>query len=189
MWRSLPSSHKNRWKEALLKKPGLDIIFKNFRHVSNLSFVSTLIKRAAFNHIHGHLVIINLYPVAQSAYRRNHSTETVLLKVINDILLNMNKQHVTILVLLDLSAAFYNLLRRMLWWTVSSKLGSNGTALDWFRSYLSGRSQRVSVREAVSDKSDLRYGVPQGSCLGRLLFTVNSSAVFDVVIVMPMTLS
>ena len=76
--------------------------------------MSTLIKRAAFNHIHGHLVIINLYPVAQSAYRRNHSTETVLLKVINDILLNMNKQHVTILVLLDLSAAFYNLLRRML---------------------------------------------------------------------------
>ena len=101
------------WKEALvfplLKKPGLDIIFKNFRPMSNLSFVSKLIEMAAFNHIHGHLVSINLYPVAQSAYRRNHSTETALLKVVNDILLNMNKQHVTILVLLDLSAAFYNL--------------------------------------------------------------------------------
>ena len=54
---------------------------------------------------------------------------------------------------------------------------------------LSGRSQRVFVRGAVSDKFDLRYGVPQGSCLGPLLFTVNLSAVFDVVIVMPMTLS
>ena len=94
------------WKEALvfplLKKPGLDVIFKNFRPVSNLSFVSKLIERAAFNQIHGHLVRNNLYPVAQSAYRRNHSTETALLKVMNDILLNMNKQHVTILVLLDL---------------------------------------------------------------------------------------
>ena len=72
------------WKEALvfplLKKPGLDVIFKNFRPVSNLSFVSKLIERAAFNQIHGHLVRNNLYPVAQSAYRRNHSSETALLK-------------------------------------------------------------------------------------------------------------
>ena len=98
------------WKEALvfplLKKPGLDVIFKNFRPVSNLSFVFRLIEKAVFNQIHGHLVGNNLYPVAKSAYRRNHSTETALLKVMNDILLNMNKQHVTILVLLDLSAAF-----------------------------------------------------------------------------------
>lgn len=181
------------WKEALvfplLMKPGLDIIFKNFRPVSNLSFASKLIDRAAFNHILGHLVSNNLYPVAQSAYRRNHSTETVLLNVINDILLNMNKQHVTILVLLDLSAAFYTVDHSILLNRLSSKLGSNGTALDWFRSYLSGRSQRVFVRGAVSDKFDLRYGVPQDSCLGPLLFTVNSSAVSDVVIVMPMTLS
>ena len=64
---------------------------------------------------------------------------------------------------------------------LSSKLGLNGTALAWFRSYLSGRSQRVSVRGTVSDKFDLRYGVPQGSCLGPLLFTVYASALFDVV--------
>ena len=88
------------WKEALvfplLKKPGLDVIFKNFRPVSNLSFVSKLIERAAFNQIHGHLVCNNLYPVAQSA----------LLKVMNDILLKMNKQHFNILLLLDLRATF-----------------------------------------------------------------------------------
>ena len=173
------------WKEALvfplLKKPGLDVIFKNFRPVSNLSFVSKLIERAAFNQIHGHLVRNNLYPVAQSAYRRNHSTETALLKVMNDILLNMNKQHVTILVLLDLSAAFDTVDHSILLNRLSSKLGLNGTALAWFRSYLSGRSQRVSVRGTVSDKFDLRYGVPQGSCLGPLLFTVYASALFDVV--------
>ena len=56
----------------------------------------------------------------------------------------------------------------------------NGTALGWFRSYLSGRSQRVSVRGAVSDKFDLRYGVPQGLCLGPFAFTVYASALFDV---------
>ena len=82
----------------------------------------------------------NLYPVAQCGYRRNHSTETALLKVIRDILLNMNKQQVTILVLLDLSAAFDTVDNSILLNRLSSKLGLNGTALAWFRSYLSGRS-------------------------------------------------
>ena len=93
----------------------------------------------------------------------------------------MNKQHVTILVLLDLSAAFYTVYHGILLNSLSSKLGLNGTALDWFPSYLSGRSQRVSVRGAVSDKFDLRYGVPQGSCLGPFLFTAYASALFDAV--------
>ena len=100
--------------------------------------MSRLIERAAFNHIHGHLV-------SQSAYRRNRRTETVLLKVINDILLNMNKQHVTILVLLDLSAAFDTVDHSILLTRLSSNLGSNGAAFDWSRSYLSGRSQPESL--------------------------------------------
>ena len=120
-----------------------------------------------------------LYPVTQSAYKRNHSTETALLKVMNDILLNMNKQHV--LVLLDLSAAFDTIDHSILLNRLSSKLGLNGTALAWFLSYLSGRPQRVSVWGAVSDRFDLQYGVPQGLCVGPLLFTVYASALFDVV--------
>ena len=183
---SLPSGHfPELWKEALvfrlLKKPGLDLLFKNFRPVSNLPFVSKLIKRAAFYQIHGHMVSNNLYPDAQSVYRRNHSTETALLKVMNDILLNMNKQHVTLLVLLDLSAAFDTVDHSILLKRLSPKLGLNGTALNWFRSYLSGRSQRVCVRGSVSEKFNLRHGVLQGSCLGPLLFTVYASALFDVV--------
>ena len=178
-----PEIWKEAWVFPLLKKPGLDVIFMNFRPVSNLSFVFKLIERAVFNQIHGHLVCNNFYPAAQSAYRRNHSIETALLKVTNDILLNyMNKQHVTILLLLDLSAAFDTVDRSILLNRLLSKLGLNGIALAWFRSYLSGRSQRVSVRGVVSDKFDLHYGVPQGSCLGPpLLFTVYASALFDVV--------
>ena len=164
--------------------------------MSNLSFVSKLIERAAFNQIHGHLVCNNLYPVALSAYRRNHSTETALLKVMNDILLNMNKQHVTILVLLDLSAAFDTVDQSILFNRLSSKFGLNGTALAWFRSYLSGRSQRVSVRGAVSDKFDLRYGVPKArvSAHFSLQFMqvqclMSWRSISQLSIVMPMTLS
>ena len=97
------------WKEAivipLLKKLGLDSIFKNLRPVSNLAYVSKLIERAVFNQTYDHLVRSGLYPLLQSAYRKYHSTETALVKVANDILLNMNSQRVTLLVLLDLSAA------------------------------------------------------------------------------------
>ena len=173
------------WKEALvfplLKKPGLDITFKNFRPVSNLPFVSKLAEKAVFNQIHGHMTTNNLYPATQSAYRKYHSTETALLRIKNDVLLSMNEQHVTILVLLDLSAAFDTIDHDIMLTTLSSKLGLCGTSLNWFSSYLRERSQRVSVRGCISEKLDLCFGVPQGSCLGPLLFTIYTSKLFDVI--------
>ena len=59
-----------------------------------------------FTQTHGQMVTHNIYPELQSSYRKHHSTETALLKVMNDVLLKMNSQHVTLLILLDLSAAF-----------------------------------------------------------------------------------
>ena len=113
------------------------------------------------------MVDTNLYPNAQSAYRVHHSTETALLKVKNDILLNMNKQHVTLLVLLDLSAAFDTVEHKILLEALNT-LGLGGRVSKWFRSYLSGRSQRILVRGCLS-KFDLNCEVPQGSCLEPLL--------------------
>ena len=94
----------------------------------------------------------------------------------------MNKQHVTLLVLLDLNAAFdtdtveHNILLEAL-----NTLGLGGRVSKWFRSYLSGRSQRILVRGCLSKRFDLNYGVPQGSCLGPLLFTIYTSSLLDVV--------
>lgn len=173
------------WKEALvhplLKKYGLEATFKNFRPVSNLPFVSKLTERAVSDQVHVHMVTNDLYPSAQSSYRRNHSTETALLKVKNDLLMNMNKQHVSLLVLLDMSAAFDTVDHGIMLERLSSKLGLSGTVISWFQSYLSERSQRVSIRGSVSEKFDVRYGVPQGSCLGPLLFTIYASKLFDVI--------
>ena len=94
------------WKEAivtpLLKKCGSDPSnFKNLRPVSNLSYISKLTESAVADQIQLHLAKNNLYPVFQSAYRKLHSTETALVKVQNDILINMNKRRVTLLVLLS----------------------------------------------------------------------------------------
>ena len=72
----------------------------------NLQFISKLTERAVYDQIHEHMMKFELYPLLQSAYRAGRSTETALLKVQNDILLNMDRMRVTLLVLLDLSGAF-----------------------------------------------------------------------------------
>ena len=76
---------------------------KNLRPISNLQFVSKITDRAVFDQFYGHMTDNELFPVLQSAHRKGHNTETALVRVLNDILSNMNKQHVSILVLLDLS--------------------------------------------------------------------------------------
>ena len=167
------------WKEAVViplpKKPGLKSLFKNLRPVSNLAYISKLTECAVFNQIYDHLVRSGLYPLLQSAYRRYHSTETALVNVANDILLNKKSQRVTLLVLLDLSAAFGIVDHVILLKRLTTDFGIGGKALKWFSSYLSGRSPRVLFEGATSDIFDLPFAVPQGSCLGPLLFVVYAS--------------
>ena len=114
----------------LLKKLGVDSVFRNLRSVSNLAHISKLIDRAVFNQIYDHIVQPGLYPMLQSAYRRHHRTETALVKVANVILLNMSPQRVTPLVLLDLSAAFDPVDHGILLRLLSTNFGIRGRALE-----------------------------------------------------------
>ena len=151
------------------------------RPVSNLAYISKLTERAVFNQTYDHLVRSALYPLLQSAYRRYHSTVTALVKVANIILLNVNSQRVTLLVLLGLSAAFDTVDHVIFLKRLTTDFGIGGKALEWFSSYLSGRSQRLLLGEATSDSFVLRFGVPQESCLGPLLFVVYASKLFEIV--------
>ena len=141
------------------KKAGISDI-SNLRPVSNLQYVSKLTERAVFDQVHIHLTTHDLYPKLQSAYRRGHSTETTLLKIHNDILIAMDRRHVILLVLFDLSAAFDTVELSVLLSRLSNSFGIRDTALRWFGSYLSDRSQRVSLDGKVSDKFQLTHGVP-----------------------------
>ena len=87
----------------------------------------------------------------------------------------------TLLVLLDLSAAFDTVHHDILIARLKNDLGIEGDALSWLISYLSDRSQRISINGGTSRKFPIVYGVPQGSCLGPLLFTVYTRKLFQVV--------
>ena len=103
----VPKEFKHAKIRPLLKKSGLDIdTLKNNRPVSNLPFISKELEKVVDARLERHLCTNNLHEEMQSAYRQFHSTETALLKVQNDILQSLDNKCVTVLVLLDLSAAF-----------------------------------------------------------------------------------
>ena len=183
---SLLTGHfPDKWEEALvksvIKKKGLDALFTNLRPTSNLQYISKLTERAVYDQIYHHMMTHKLFPLLQSAYRKGHSTETALLREQNDILMNMDRQQVTLLVLFDLSVAFDTVDHRILLHRMVTSFGITGTALEWFKLYLTNRSQRVVFGKGQSKSFQPPYGVPQGSCLGPLLFTVYSSKLFDVI--------
>ncbi len=102
----MPTSFKKAIIKPMLKKLGLELINKNYRPVSNMAFLSKLIERVVALQLVDHLLNNGLMDKFQSTYREGHSTETVLLRVQNDILMELDKGKVVMLVLVDLSAAF-----------------------------------------------------------------------------------
>ena len=162
------------------QKSGLQLINKNFRPVSNLQFTSKLTEKAVAVQLPKHMRVNGLFPELQSAYRQHHSTETALLKVKDDLLMTMDKGQVTLLVLPDLSSAFDTVKHEILLDRLRSTVGLRGKVLSWFESYFEGRPQKVSINGTLSKPFDLMCGVPQGSCLGPLFFTIYVSKLFQI---------
>ncbi len=168
---TFPALYKTAHVKPLLKKISLNPdVLKNFRPVSNLTFVSKLIEKVVAGQFVSHLKENNLLEKFQSAYKQFHSTESALLRVSNDILRAIDNKHCIALTLLDLSAAFDTIDHKILLKILQNDLGIQDIALQWFESYLVNRSQCVSIDNAQSEPLDLPYGVPQGSVLGPLLF-------------------
>jgi hypothetical protein len=163
-------------KKASLSPENLD----NYRPVSNLSFLSKLVERVVVRQLCFHLESSGLYVPVQSAYRPNHSTETALLKILNDLLLVADRGDAAILALLDQSAAFDTIDHEILLDRVNLRFGISDLALSWLRSYLTNRSQSMSVAGTTSSPVSFKWGVPQGSVLGPTLFILYSSPIHEI---------
>ena len=114
----------------------------------------------------------NLLSSSQSAYRPHHSTETLLLKTTNDILLGLDKRHVSLLTLLELSTAIDTIDHNILLNKLNYLYWFPGTCLSWFRSYLSSRRQSIAIANRISSTKELHDGVPQGYVLGPILLVL-----------------
>ncbi|KAJ8711529.1 hypothetical protein PYW07_014674 [Mythimna separata] len=162
------------WKDAQiipLPKKSNPSSFSEYRPISVLPFLSKVLERLIYNQLSSFLYKHNLLNPFQSGFRPGHSTTTALLNITDDIRSAMETSNLTVLALLDFSNAFntvdYDVLLGIL-----RSLNISPSVIDWFRSYLLGRRQRICIGETLSSWCSTSAGVPQGGVLSPLLFAV-----------------
>jgi len=134
--------------------------------------MSNVIQRIVAEQTRVHLTECELMPSVQSAYRQGHSTESALMKVIADILDATDHRKVTLMGLLDMSAAFDTVDHEIILWCLKVSYGIDGQALRWLASFLTDRTEVVADAGVNSTLKRLLYSIPQGSVLGHLLFVL-----------------
>ena len=135
-----------------------------------------LVEKMVVERVRSHMRSHGLQEPLQSAYWKGCSTETALLWVQDHALRSLERGMGVILLLLYLSAAFNTVDHELLLETVERYVGLGGRCLDWLRGYLSYRVQSVTIGDGRSTSRRLACGVPQGSVLGPLLFTIYTSS-------------
>ena len=177
-----PQCIKSALVTPILKKRCLDHNdLNNYRPVSNLCFIAKILEKLFSSKVSFYLNSHNLYNTCQSAYCPGHSTETALLKVVNDLFLSLNKGNISVLALLDFSSTFDTIDHPILEHRLHADFRFTDTVLQWFSSYLTDRTHYVSLYNNCSAFTHVHSGVPQGSVLGPMLFTIYQplSAIID----------
>ena len=143
----------------------------NNRPISLLPILSKICEKAALNQFLPYLVSNDRLTTKQSGNKRFHSTETSLIHTTDFILNAMDKKKITAIVLLDMSKAFDSINHGIMLNKLQD-IGASISALQWFNSYLSNRTQTVRIHSALSDPLPMVNVVPQGSILGPILFSI-----------------
>ena len=172
----VPRDFKQPLVNPLIKKQTL---YKNY--LKNLSFLSKIFEKVEANCLYEHIYKHHLSNDLQSAYKQFHSTETALLKIHDDIVDNTDNGKFTALTLLDLSAAFDMIDHLILLQHLHRHFGISGTVLRWFKSYFSARHQSINISGTLSCSQHLPFGVPQGSVLGPVLFSLYTTSLSQVI--------
>jgi hypothetical protein len=178
---TMPSELKCATVKPLLKKASLDPEdLRNYRPVSNLTYISKLIEGAAITQMDVHVMANKLHQPLQSAYKTHHSVETAILKVTSDIQMDIDNKLCVMLVLLDLSAAFDTIDQDIFLERIKSDCGIAGSPHDWLQSYFTDRYQSVCINGDSSAKCHLTTGFPQGSKVGPFGFKRYTPGLVDI---------
>ena len=165
-----------------LKKSSLDPAeILNYRPILNLPFMSKVIEKLILAQLSHYLADNNLFPKYQSGFRRYHSTETAILRVLSDIYSAIDQDQVSLLTLLDVSAAFDTVDHSILLERLSTSYGLTGTAFTWLESHITGRVQVIHVGGRQSTPAMVHFGVSQGSVLGPVLFVLYTADIVKLV--------
>ena len=178
-----PASFKTAQVLPLLKKGNLDpTIPSNYHPIFNLSTISKIIERLVHSRKTSQVSLSPNFKLFQSAYRKHHSTETTLLRITDSLRNICATGDAAVLVSLDLSAAFDTLEHNIIIDIFNRHFNITDLALSWFCSYLSQRSQFVKMDNFSSSLTSWNSGVPQGSVLGPILFSLYTSPMCSIIV-------
>ena len=148
----------------IIKKRCLDHNdLNNYRPVSNTCFIAKILEKLVLSQVSSYLNSHNFFNNFKSEYRPNYSTETALQKVVNDLLISLNKGNISVLALLDFSSAFDTIDHSIFAHCLHTDFGFSDTVLQWFLFYLTDRTQYVTLSNHCSAFAPVHSGVPHGS--------------------------
>ena len=151
----------------------------NYRPVNNLPFLSKIVEKVILEQLRSYIDEHQLLTSKVCAYRPGYSTESVILKITNDVLRSMDLQGVAPLVATHLSAAFNTVNHSIMISVLKRSFGITNKAPKWFQEYLSDRSVAVEINGTILSELALPFSVLQGSCAGPVLFNLYISTLYQ----------